>query len=386
MKKRVIAAALAVALVFTGCGINKKVDSANDASSVANSGKVEQTSDKTGTSEQDKASEGASDASSEASSVAEQTAKRGEPIVDADGHYMFNPYVGKGLLKDLHTQEEWDAFYNLIEALREGKDTYECANVDAFNFSINAAVWNEYFPEGYPIGSYGDGAEYSFNNGVVHITYPISKEEYLQKVKAFEDDIAGILKETGIRSDYSDFEKVLILYDYMATNFKYGYDMAENNPDMSMEEINDKYGTYNCFRNRVGICSSLAPAYIYLLHQVGVDNATQIDGPGHNWVYIELDGESYFTDPTWGLREANDGNLILDYFLMSYDKRAKDYTEYGVFIFDTEDVIFTDYKMPYTVTGHKYDFLDGAKFVSLDPDKNILTYIDASGKTQEYKY
>ena len=101
MKKRVIAAALAVALVFTGCGINKKVDSANDASSVANSGKVEQTSDKTGTSEQDKASEGASDASSEASSVAEQTAKRGEPIVDADGHYMFNPYVGKGLLKDL---------------------------------------------------------------------------------------------------------------------------------------------------------------------------------------------------------------------------------------------------------------------------------------------
>lgn len=384
MKIKAISVTLALTLAVTGCSLTSKPDSQNAGEGTSINGEATEvgTSENNSVTETSQNSEEAANAGSTLAAVQ----KRGEPIIDSEGKYVFNPYVGAGLLKGEHPQEYWNTFYNLVEALREGKDTFECASEDAFNFCYDAALWGEYYPVAGALITVNDWDPLSYENGVGKIRYTIPKDEFLQKEKAFEEDIQSIL-DAAVKSEYSDFEKAFYLYDYMSKNFSYDHELSDSGTDMPEEESMNRFGTYNCLRNKKGICSGLAPSYAYLLLQCGV-NAIEVEDKGsfgHAWDIVEIDGELYYSDPTWGLRGEQGGELVLDYFLMSEKERKEDISEhYGVYYYDVR--LGDDVYMPYTVNGNKYDFLRGTKFASIDSDKNVLTYLDSTGNNVEYQY
>ncbi|RKM56454.1 hypothetical protein D6853_06615 [Butyrivibrio sp. X503] len=388
MKKRIICATLALTLAMTGCSLTGKTDSgSNTGASIDSTTEVTGDDSQTGSTVDDGSTSSTVDDSSTGSSedVTEvSTQHKGEPIIDSEGNYLFNPYVGAGLLKDEYPQECWDALYNFIDALREGKDTFECPSQEAFDFCTNPAIWGEYFPVASLLITMDSCNEFNYQDGKGGIGYWIPKEEFLEKEKAFEADIESILKEC-VKSDYSDFEKAFYLYDYISKNFTYGHDMADGSvPD---DETFERYGTYNCFVNRNGICSGLAPSYVYLLLQCGVDAiVVQSSDGAHAWAYVKIGNEYYYSDPTWGLRSENGDSLPLDYFLMSSEKRHESMSgDYGVYIFDVNAGEFAS-RNPFTETSDKFDFLRDTTFVSIDSDKDILTYTDKTGNNVEYKY
>ena len=139
-----------------------------------------------------------------------------------------------------------------------------------------------------------------------------------------------------------------------------------------------------------GQCIDLAGVYAYFLLQAGVE-AVEVGGYSpdmdHAWDYLVIDGKGYYSDPTWALRSAEDGeDLALYYFLMSGERRA----ESG---FDLEDLTapllprywVTFSSVAFTAEEDAYCFPSDSFFHSMDEDNKIV-YFSCSGEEQELKY
>ena len=380
MKKRIISAVIAVMVLCSGCGIGKQNSIDIESGSAEESTDVTEETEDVGAEPEDESASTDSVNESE-----EKSETRGEPITDPEGHYLFNPYLKPKMLADYYTQEEWwDALYNLCDALRKGEDTFECSSPEAYDFATDAAVLGNLFPMGYFISRNGNDGTVPYENGVGRIYYDIPKEEFIKKEQDFEKDVEDILK-VCVRTDFSEFEKTLAIFKYISDNFTYNHTMADDPDSLSMEEVDQLYGTYNCLRNRSGICAHIGTVYGYLLNQCGVDAIT-CEGSGHNWTFLKIDGEYYHSDATWGLKSEMGGSLLLDYFLMSAERRDETHPidKFETFIPMSRNENFDN--SIFKKASNKFDFFKYTSYVSMDVEKNVLTYLDGHGDTIEYKY
>lgn len=388
MKKSIVGMAAMAAMLLMGCGAIKNIDTVYETG-------VSQETVNAMVAERDAKSEGsldipASDGVDEEGydDMSQIDVSRGEPITDAEGHYLFNPFVKSDTLAEIYPQEYWDAMFNLVDALRNGRDTFECGSADAFSFAKDPSVWGEFFPVACILYDDTNGDVFSYEDGVGKIYYPMSVEDFFEKEKAFEEDIEGILRES-VKAEYNDYEKALFLYDYVTGNFAYDNGMVGNfnEEDEELYDLGHKYGTYYCFKNRSGICSGIAAAYVYLLHQCGVDAFTiSNDGGSHRWVYLKIDGVGYYSDPTWGIRSDDVTEMFLDYFLFSNQRRSDDYPidTYRAHIPESRGDAF-DFSM-FSADDERYDYLRYTSLQDINTDENIVTYTNGKGQTLDYQY
>ena len=178
-----------------------------------------------------------------------------------EGHFTFNPHVFGSRYLEQFGEAKRDAFFAYCDALRNGEDSFACPDQD-FAGWCSGRLSNFFFPvarEKIETGAWADGR--------AKIIYLIPKEEFLAQEKEFEAAITGILNDS-ISNDYSDFEKILALYEYMTMNYTYDYEMY----DHTLEWV-DKQSPYRCLTEGRGICNEIAGLYNYLLLQVGIDSA-----------------------------------------------------------------------------------------------------------------
>ena len=136
----------------------------------------------------------------------------------------FNPHAYSSILYDVYGDEYRDSFFNLCDALMEGKDTFECANEEVYNWCMNGVTLNQLYPVACcQITSEGNDGDPSYENGTGHIYYKKSVGEFLQRQNSFIEQVEEI-KNDYIKPDYSDFEICLALYDYIASNYTYDHD------------------------------------------------------------------------------------------------------------------------------------------------------------------
>ena len=211
----------------------------------------------------------------------------------------------------------------------------------------------------------------------------MDKEKFLERQAAFEKEIERMLNE-AIRTDYSEFEKVMGLYDYMCKNFRYDYEPLDG------QGIDD-FSDYACLTKKNGICCEFAGAYSYLLLQAGVD-ATPFEGDGeagyHGWTYVVVGGKGYHCDATWGSHGENpDTSLTLQYFMMTEEERIKD----GF----NKETLRPDLIWPFVekITGdfsatdetfkpfHNYLY-----FVEMDTVRNVVVFEEVGGERFELSY
>lgn len=359
LKRRLVSASLIFAFLFTGCAQTRTIN----------------TSDKP-------AAESVS--TIKIPELTEETTAESTP---ANVPFTFNPHVSSCFIDALYSKEYKESFFNLVDALSEGKDTFKCTDQKVYEFCMDPVTLNQLYPVAcMQITGKGKDGSKPFENGIGRIYYSQSAEAFLTRQKQFRQDVTDIMNKY-IKSDYSDYEKCLALYDYISSNYTY---------DHKGEVGKTKDGSsYTCFTLKKGICCDFGAWYAYLLMQCGV-NAIEVQNFGtdeslgyHAWTFVEINGKTYHIDPTWSLKSetGNDG-LQMDYFLMSDEDRAgsgypadllqvpmstyfyaKDCKEYK---FVANDVTF---RLP-----------SGSTCVRYDTDKNIVYYHTSEDDQKEYEF
>ena len=64
----------------------------------------------------------------------------------AEGIYEFNPHLHSGIVGDAIPEDYYESLYNLIDALRKGKDTFECSSEEAYKWATDSVTLNNLFP------------------------------------------------------------------------------------------------------------------------------------------------------------------------------------------------------------------------------------------------
>ncbi|MBP5230530.1 MAG: hypothetical protein ILO68_02265, partial [Clostridia bacterium] len=120
-----------------------------------------------------------------------------ENMRDNDGgHYTYNPHVISPFLEKEYAGSV-EAFFAFVDALRAGEDGFPCPDEETMYWCENQlSRYCFLIALDYAFGEY-------VGDGWAKITYRITKEEYLEKEKDFEERICAILNDV-LEDDYTD--------------------------------------------------------------------------------------------------------------------------------------------------------------------------------------
>lgn len=236
------------------------------------------------------------------------------------GHYAFRPKVCSVYLEEVFGKEMCDTWFNLVDAVMAGEDTFACPDVETYDW-VMGQFPDKCFPPLVDLIDYASDRDCPVKNGVASFQYTVPREEAAERIAAFAAQIEGILNET-LEDDYTDLEKALALYAYFADTYTYDDESAAYD-----EGYPEWLSSCRVFATGTGICQEFSVAYAYLLMQAGID-ATNMsglrgyDGASHQWTYVRMNGHNYHIDPTYVI-----GDPVLDYFMMDDAQReaADDY-------------------------------------------------------------
>ena len=278
--------------------------------------------------------------------------------------FTLNPKVSSSFMLENFGKDKCDAWSNLVDAVMEGKDTFECVDKHTYLWMMNEFP-DRYFPVIRAIIKTPDNYLDIEVNGTAPIEYKVSKEEAARMISEFTQLVEDIINE-NVKPEYNDFEKALALYNYFAITYVYDYDTArliESNPS----KVNYT-SPYRLLSQKTGICSELSEAYSYLLMQTGVD-ATTVTVDKHEWSLIKLGDNYYHIDPTWVLENW----YSLTFFLMT-DEQRENQGGYNKSDFVYVSEYSPEEKLVYPATDDSFSSMWDGHVVSFDTKTKTLEY------------
>lgn len=140
---------------------------------------------------------------------------------------------------------------------------------------------------------------------------PIPENE--EKAKQLYNVLKTIL-DNKISEDMSDYQKEVVLHDYLVENCQYSSDT-----DQPAES--DIYRAYGALVNHDAVCNGYAEALQLLFMCAGIESEFVIGTAGgidHAWNLVKIDGKWYHLDATWNDPLPDQGkNAIHSYFNIS---------------------------------------------------------------------
>lgn len=181
-----------------------------------------------------------------------------------------------GMKKDVKLS--WDG---VIEGLDESDIDmiFQCVIMDHPEiFYVDGYSYNKY--------SLGDKAVSIRFSGTYNCDEATAREKALQINVSVENFLADA-PDTD-----SEYEKVKYVYETLVLNTDY---------DLSSD---DNQNIYSVFVNHKSVCLGYAKATQYLLLKLGIEctlvQGTVESGEAHAWNLVNVDGDYYFVDTTWG--------------------------------------------------------------------------------------
>lgn len=191
------------------------------------------------------------------------------------------------------TEEEQAVYMEIYDILKTFGEEQPLSLTDPERIGdIFQCVLNDhpeiFYVQGYTYTSYTKGGE------IVRLTlsgtYTMTPE-----VAAFcEQGIEAYAEEclAGLSPEATDYEKVKYVYEYLIEHTEYQQNSPENQNICSV------------FLNGKSVCQGYAKATQYLLNRAGIFCTLVIgsvsEGEGHAWNLVQMDGNYYYLDTTWG--------------------------------------------------------------------------------------
>lgn len=213
-----------------------------------------------------------------------------------------------------------------------------------------------FYVEGYQYTEYMYGSEVT---GITFSgTYAMSKEEADQTRVLIDQKAASCLADIPVDGD--DYDTVRALYEWLIGNTE--YDPAAGN-DRDIRSV--------FFEGR-SVCQGYAKAMQYLLQKADITCLFVTGYTGderHGWDIVEVNGEFYHLDPTWGdvsyapsgedsLSQSAAPSINYDYFLVTSEEIARTHT--------VEEVV----ELPAcTAVRDNYFVREGLYFETYDPER-----------------
>lgn len=242
----------------------------------------------------------------------------------------------RGTQHELDDLVEVRSFYEYEQAIVNSLQNFDnkmlikIYDYDSKQYNLDDAIYKvlsevpdlDYGINGWSLIVYGSGKDKVIE---AYINYSFTKDKMVE-MKATVGKKAKEIIAKLISSDMKDFEKELILHDYIVNNAKYNTSYYEENtvPD-------DEHTAYGVMIKGTGVCSSYAKAMHKLLDMVGIESyfvSGNAGGEPHAWNIAKIQGRYYHLDLTWDDPIASDGSNILshDYFNISDNMIAKDHS------------------------------------------------------------
>lgn len=217
-------------------------------------------------------------------------------------------------------EDKQDTYKRLYYAITEFQEEVPLKEKDIEEVEdIYQAVMSDH-PELY----YVDGAfEYYENDDLIILSpnFIFQQEELEEYDRQLEETTQDIIERANKQEKTID--KMKILYDYIVESVDY---KDQENDQNILSSLIDKQS----------VCAGYAKGYQYLLEKVGVsstymsgkafEDKDKEDSEGHAWLMISLDGDYYYSDPTWAdVVDKDMKHICYGYFMMSNDEMLKKY-------------------------------------------------------------
>lgn len=286
---------------------------------------------------------------------------------------MWNPYVWSDTLTQAFGETAQETTFNCIRAVMNGEESFE--------YGYEEDVYN-LMPISYVVCPYlFEVINYSItpDHGVAHIGYTCSKEDAKAKIDAFGKEVESILNAAVKKSDSDEVKAMMIYYEY-SKSITYDYSALEET-ETDHRDVENEMSAYKAMMERTGVCQFFAEALAHLYLQCGIEcNLAGGESPeyAHMFVYLKLDGEEIFLDPTW--EDTHDGTG-LSFF--GIDTKFYNDHEYEV----DSTLLYDDPSYTGNITSEKYKPLwkmQKINDISRTEDSLVIDYVDADGNNQTY--
>ena len=126
-------------------------------------------------------------------------------------------------------------------------------------------------------------------------------KKYQEEVYKKANSVANSVTNSSMNAQ----EKVIAIYDYLMNNSEYNYAayelMTSSAKDTCYDVYPNSWNTYGILCEQKGVCQSYAYAFNAIAHEAGLDTTMvtgSLDGGGHAWNAVKLDGKWYMLDVT----------------------------------------------------------------------------------------
>lgn len=252
-------------------------------------------------------------------------------------------------------EEEKMVYDQVLDAILKHEETIAVSTNDkgvldlAYN-AVNADYGGLFWISGYMYTQHYRG------DNIIGIdfspTYTMEQEERERIQEQIDDKVEELL--AGISVSDSDYDKVKYVFETLVERVDYNSE-AENNQNI-----------ISVFLNGETVCQGYACATQYLLDLLGVQSAIvtgKADGEAHAWNLVNMDGEYYYVDTTWGnSRYLNDNSGEEKYVNYNYLGMTSEEIS-------TSHQAETVYELPECIASeNNYYVHEGLYFDTWDPD------------------
>lgn len=203
-----------------------------------------------------------------------------------------------------------------------------CEDPDAVNSLLQLVLFD--FGEIFWIEGSAASTSYEIPDGndkytVLKPPYCYSSEEREQKDAELEVEVTKII--SNIPADYTDYEVIKYLYEYLVNTVTY------------VEDAPDNQNLYSAIVGKESVCAGYAKANQYLLNRMGIPciyvtgKATQNgETEGHAWNIVRCNEKYYCVDVTWADAIGLEGepgletDMLYDYLCCSEATLADTHT------------------------------------------------------------
>ena len=370
MKRKLIAAATAFALVFlAACGTSPAPETSASAEDTKPASVSETPESEGSTLPQSAPSSTAAPETSvsdtretESEATSESEAETQAPEADLSPYvFSFDPYSLSSEYRELYGEEFVSAYRGLADAFINYETSCPCPSEEVFTALLGCVdSCMPYFASD-AVLTY-DAFDPDTKTLTIHYRSS-TKEAHDSAYAAF---VAAVERyfEQGLYEGDSDLIKAISIYRNFSAAISY---------DLRVEDVS----AYGALMTRVGIAHSFAHSYAYLLRQAGIEANTcgglSADGSAaHEWVVMKLGGTWFYADPTYENGET--GGLGLSYFGTNNAERREagyDPTYFGV---GTTGRVWAN---SLEVEGNHFDFLRGSTSFVIDRTAKTLILSNA---------